>query len=182
MYTLDRERFVVALKNRGYRSIGDLARALRIHRNTIHYYLSGKGVFPAQLERILSALDLSPTDALTEKKAARPEPTAVLAPVIDRLAQRYPEVTFVLFGSRSRGVHHPYSDLDIGLFSPTDLPQPVFRTMARELKEFAEGTPLLVDVTNLSRADPSFLRSAAGGKFLGGSLQGWTTLQGRVSQ
>lgn len=177
MYILNPKRFEEALRQRGFKSIGALARTLGIHRNTIHYYLSGHGVFPEKLERILDQLSLDPADVLIRKKGAA-DPLAAIAPLMDRLQQQFPDAAFVLFGSRARKTARPYSDWDIGVYCQTGLTHERYREILREKEDWVEGSSYLVDVVNLNRADRDFLESICGGwTFLGGNLGSWLELQ-----
>jgi predicted nucleotidyltransferase len=170
------------MKAKGYRSIGALAKQLGMHRNTVHHYLSGNGVFPENLEKMLSALDLKPWDVLVEK---REEPTLLLepiAPLIDQLHREFPDVTFVLFGSRTRGRAHKYSDWDIGVFSEKGMSHEEYRRIALRADELAEDLPFMVEVVNLNRADSAFLRDASRGwKFLVGTMGDWIALERKVA-
>lgn len=182
MHILDATRFYEVLKRKGYRSIGSLALQLKIHRNTIHHYLSGHGVFPENLERILDALDLSPADIIIRKREEQTSPLAQIAPLIDALQKSFPEITFVLFGSRAKGAAQKYSDWDIGVYLSQGIAHDVYRRIVRQGKELAESAPYAIDIVNLSRADEPFLREASRGwQFLGGSLEGWCALQRKAA-
>lgn len=178
MYILNESRFHEALKRKGYRSIGALAQSLGVHRNTIHHYLSGNPVFPEGLVKILTALDLSPTQALDKQEAHWSSPYEGIAPFVDRLHAEYPNVTLVLFGSRVAGRGHRYSDWDLGVFSRIGLPHERYRRIVIKAEELAEEFPFLVDVVNLNRADLSFLREISRHwVFLTGSQEDWMDLQ-----
>lgn len=182
MHILNSSVFRQSLREKGYHSIEALARALKIHRNTIHYYLSGHGVFPTHLEKILEVLELSPAEILVQKKENNdPSSLDFISSVIDQLHTEFPHVTFVLFGSRVRGKSHRYSDWDIGVFSKDGLPHPLYRKMLRRKGELTEDLPFLIDLINLNRADFSFLQKASQGwKFLTGRLSDWCDLQKKV--
>lgn len=182
MHILDPQRFAEAVERQGFTSIGALARALGIHRNTIHHYLSGHGVFPAKLEKILDRLSLNPADVLVQKKANDANPLSPIAPLVDRLQRQCPDAAFVLFGSRARNTARAYSDWDIGAFSLGGISHEQYRQMRHTKEEWEEGSPYMVDVTNLNRADTDFLKSAARGWiFLGGNLGSWLALQQKVT-
>lgn len=177
MFVLDTTKFREAVKERGYRSLGELARSLGMHRNTIHFYLSGHRVLPAQFEKMIQSVGLTPTDILVEK-GEKFSSLQEIAPVVDQLHREFPEVTFVLFGSRARGRSHRYSDWDIGLFSRTGLPHPLYRKLLRRRDELVESLPLMVDLVNLNRADVSFLKNISKNwVFLTGRQQDWVELQ-----
>lgn len=181
MYILDPNRFEEAMRRQGFTSIGALAKALGIHRNTIHYYLSGHGVFPDKLEKLLSRLSLNPADVVVQKKTQETNPLSPIASLVDRLQCRFPEVAFVLFGSRARNTARPYSDWDIGVYGREDISHEQYRVMRREKEDWEEESPYMVDVTNLNRADEDFLKSASRGWiFLGGNLGSWLALNQMV--
>lgn len=182
MYILDPKRFEEAMRRQGFASIGALARALGIHRNTIHHYLSGHGVFPTMLEKILDRLALQPGNVLVQKNARDANPLSPIAPLVDCLQQQFPEVAFVLFGSRARNTARTYSDWDIGAFSQKDISHDQYRRMWRKKEDREEEFPYMVDVTNLNRADEDFLKSASRGWiFLGGNMGSWLALNQKVA-
>ena len=175
-------QFKKALKEKGYRSIGRLAKALGIHRNTIHHYLSGNGVFPENLEKILRALDLKPDSILIEKDTSGVWSLEPIASIIDKLRVEFPDITFVLFGSRPRGTAHKYSDWDIGVYSEGGLSHDLYRQVVRRTDDLVEDLPFFVDVVNLDRADKSFLREVSKNWiFLAGNVSGWVELQRKVA-
>ncbi len=181
MHIIDSERFQQALRERGYRSIGALAKTLGIHRNTIHHYLSGNGVFPDGLERILEALDLSPADIII-KREPEERPLERIAPFVDALHENFPEVTFILFGSRVRRNARKYSDWDIGVYVSEGLAHERYREIVRLAEELAEELPFDIDVVNLNHADEAFLAEASRGwRFLSGRLSDWYALQRKVA-
>lgn len=170
------------MHQQGYRSIGALARALGMHRNTIHYYLSGHGVFPEKLEKMLARLALRPADILVRKAESVANPLESIAPLVDLLQRKYPEAAFVLFGSRARNTARPYSDWDIGMYVRSGASHERYRMMRREKEEWEEQSPYFVDLSNLNRADDAFLRSAARGwVFLGGNLGSWIDLNTKAN-
>jgi len=182
MFVLDTTRFREAVKEKGYRSLGELARSLGIHRNTIHFYLSGHRVFPSQFEKMIRSVGLVPVEALVEK-GEKFVPAEELAPVVDQLHQEFPSITFVLFGSRTKGRAHRYSDWDVGVFSHHGIAHPFYRKLLRRKDELVESLPLMLELVNLNRADPAFLRGISKNWiFLTGSQQDWVELQRGVPQ
>jgi predicted nucleotidyltransferase len=182
MFIIETNRFLNALKAKGYRSIKDFAKHIGVHRNTIHYYLSGHRVFPANFEKILEALDLKPADILTQKRKFFHSPAAEIASLVDQLHLEFPNVTFVLFGSRVRGIAHKYSDWDIGVFSKDGLEHALYRRIVRRNDDMCADFPYLVEIINLNRADESFLREISKHwMFLSGRQQDWIDLQRRVA-
>lgn len=182
MYILDKSKFKGALKERGFRSIGDLADFLGIHRNSIHHYLSGNGVFPENFEKIINALGLKPEDILIEKEKPFTSDLGGVAPIIDELQIRFPEVTFVLFGSRAKKRAQKYSDWDIGIYSKKEIDHEKFRKISRMTEDLFEDLPYFVDIINLNEAGEYFLREISRNwKFLAGKLNGWVDLQRKVA-
>lgn len=182
VYILDPKRFEEAMWRQGFASIGALARELGIHRNTIHHYLSGHGVFPEKLEKLFACLSLQPTDVLIQKTERNENPLSPIAPLVDRLQHQFPDAAFVLFGSRARNTARPYSDWDIGVYNQKDISHDDYRKMYREKDDWEDDSPYKVDVTNLNRADGEFLKSASRGWiFLGGNLGSWLALNQKVT-
>ncbi len=183
MYTLNRQIFEMALKAKGYSSVGDFAKALGMHRNTIYHYLVGNSVFAPKFGQLLQALDLNPADALVRRDSSRSPGMQDLAPLIDRIHEEFPDVTLVLFGSRARGTAARYADWDIGVYCAAGLPHILYRKIRRRIADLVEdGSPYLMDVVNLNQADEAFVREASRGwMFLTGKQKDWLALQGRVA-
>lgn len=178
MVILNRERFREALENKGYGSAGELAAALGIHRNTIQHYLSGKSALPDALEKIIRALAIKPSEAFIEKKEPDFLKTEAIAGVVDELHKAFPEVTFVLFGSRATGRAHKYSDWDIGVYSRQGIEHSLYIKIAIQKSDLEDNLPYFIDIINLNRADPSFLNDMAKHwVFLTGSQLDWIALQ-----
>lgn len=171
MYIIDAEKFTKAAREKGYQSIAQLASSLGVHRNTVHYYLSGHGVFPSSLDKLLETLDLSPNEIIVKKKSENSSNDKI-ASLVDILHKEFPDVSFVLFGSRARGVAGKYSDWDIGVFSKEGLKHDVYRRVVRRKNDLVENFPFSVDIVNLNRTSEYFLQEAS---------KGWTFLTGRVS-
>lgn len=181
MYILDSQEFRRRLKEQGYPSIGALAKSLGIHRNTVYHYLSGNGVFPDALEKILLALKLEPTKALKQTGQTAVFKTEAIAPLIDRLHQAFPDVTFVLFGSRTRPKHHKYADWDIGVFSTEGLSHEAFLRIVFAKSELEEDSPYFIDLVNLNRAGKEFLSEISKDwMFLTGKRQDWIELNKKI--
>ena len=181
MFTVDRERLLEAMHLKGYRSIGQLAQALGVHRNTIQYYLSGQGIFPANFQKLLKALDLHPAQILVRRQEKSPYPQEAIAGLVDQLHGECPQITFVLFGSWAQKKASKYSDWDIGVFSRDGISHPLYRKLVKRAGDLAENLPFVVDVVNLNRAENQFLtQAAAHWSFLAGRQQDWIALQRRV--
>lgn len=182
MHILDSKVFHKSLKDKGYRSIGEFAKSLGIHRNTIHYYLSGHGVFPESLEKIIAALGLKPHEILIEEKKGEGPMIEPIAPLVDQLQKKFADVTFILFGSRSRGAAQKYSDWDLGVYSSKEIPHKLYRDILKFKDDIVEDLPFFVDIVNLNRADDYFLREASKyWMFLAGKLSDWVEIQRKVA-
>ncbi|OGQ50308.1 MAG: hypothetical protein A3I09_00855 [Deltaproteobacteria bacterium RIFCSPLOWO2_02_FULL_47_10] len=181
MHIIDKRLFNEGLKNKGYRTIGEFANALGFHRNTIHYYLSGHGVFPEALESIINALGLNFQDAIV-KKEEPVSPIEVIMLIIDQLQADFPKVAFVLFGSRSKGVFKKYSDWDIGVYKAGGMLHEFYREIVKKKNDLAEDLPFFIDIVNFNNADLVFLKEAAKWwSFLTGSLQSFSELKKKVA-
>ncbi len=177
MHMIDKKLFSEGLRKRGYRTIGELADSLNIHRNTVHYYLSGHNVFPEALERIISALDLDIRDIIV-KKDESPAQIEKIAPTIDKLQGKYPDVAFILFGSRAKGKSKKYSDWDIGVYRSGGLLHETYRNIIKKKNDLAENLPFFIDVVNFNNADAPFLREASKSwQFLTGSIKSFLELK-----
>lgn len=178
MYIINTEKFLEAMKGKGFATIGALAKVLRIHRNTIHYYLSGHGVFPEKLNQIFSTLDLKPEEVLTSNELPRYKKLEPIVGLVDSLEKKFPQVTFVLFGSRAKQTAQKYADWDIGVFSAEGITHVFYRQIRKQLGDLAEHSPFNIDLVNLNNADSDFLKAIAGHWiFLGGKLKDWLALQ-----
>jgi len=181
MYIISPTLFEKRFKKMGFKSIGQLAKQLGIHRNTIHYYLSGHSVFPQNLSHLFDLLDLKPHDILIKKEGTVSTPIKKIAPIINTLQRDFPGITFVLFGSRAKSKETPYSDFDIGIFSKKGIPHETYRLMRQNVGELEETFPYHIDLVNFNNADISFLKNALKGAiFLGGFLVDWTHLTEEV--
>lgn len=180
MFIIDKSRFEKALQEKGFKSIGELAHSLGIHRNTIHHYLSGASPFPSNFEKMMEALDLTPSEIVRKKEDPLFLPLKTIAPIIDQLHTEFPKVTFVLFGSRVQERSQKYSDWDVGVFARLGLPHSEYRQIVRRTDDLVEDLPILLDIINLNRADSLFLREASKNwMFLAGLQQDWIELQKR---
>jgi len=182
VHIIDDKKFHTALRKKGYNSIGALSKTLGIHRNTIHYYLSGHGVFPQAFEKLIQALDLKPSDILIIKKNQSEFPFEQIASLIDQLHLKFPNISFILFGSRAKENASKYSDWDIGVFSYEGLPHEVYRNIVKEKNELIESLPFFVDIINLNRADKNFLiEISRDWKFLTGKVNDWIEIQRKAA-
>lgn len=181
IYQFNESTFYEALKKKGYRSYGELAKELGIHRNTIYHYLSGQEVLPEKFEQIISALDIPIEKALIKVSTEQNDQLQNMAPIVDELLLQQPNSCFVLFGSRARKTHHKYSDWDIGVYSKDKLTHVQYRELLKKKSELIECFPYFMDLVNLNQADQEFLSQISRDwKFLAGRSQDWLDLQKKV--
>ncbi|NLD28056.1 MAG: nucleotidyltransferase domain-containing protein [Myxococcales bacterium] len=122
----------------------------------------------------MSALGLKPQDFIIDIPDEAAAPIEKIAPIIDRLHEEFPDVTFILFGSRAKGTAAKYSDWDIGALRAGGLPHDEYKKVLIRKDELVEDFPYFVDMVNLDRADAAFLREASRGwVFLTGRLADW---------
>lgn len=178
MFILNKARVLEAMEREGYPSLQALADTLGLHRNTLHYFLSGHRVLPESVERLLETLHLTPQDALQEKAVGPSTAEAQVDELVDTLHAELPNACFILFGSRASKKAKKYSDWDIGVFSRDGIPHETFRELLKIKNNLVEALPFLVDLVNLNRADATFLKNAAQGwQFLTGRRLDWAELQ-----
>jgi predicted nucleotidyltransferase len=183
MLVLHRTRFINALRRSRYKTMAELARAVGIHRNTLHYYLAGRPLISEKIESTLDALDLPFSDAVVQLRSSVDATSTQLAPLIDAFHAQFPEVTVVLFGSRAGQRAHRYSDVDLGVYSGDGISHARFRQMLEAKSELEEASPLFIDLTNLNRADPAFLRRISRTwRFVCGWQLDWVALQEKALQ
>lgn len=182
MHILDKTVFKKTLQKSGFRSIEELAKKIGVHRNTIHYFLSGHRVIPVSVEKIMKTLNIKIQDILIDQKDDSVDDLEQIAELIDKLHAEFPFVTFVLFGSRARGDAKKYSDWDIGIFASDDIDHDTYRKIVMRRDELIDDLPFFVDIVNLCRADSYFLREASRRwQLLSGKLSAWMELQRKAA-
>lgn len=70
------------------------------------------------------------------------------------LRSALPNATFLVFGSRITGTHHPYSDLDIAVLQQEPVSLQVFSSLEESLAN--SDLPFRVDVIDLQRVTEEF--------------------------
>ncbi len=176
-FTIDRAKFMDALRQKGYGSAKELTQSLGIHRNTLSDYLAGAPVLPAALSKVLAALELSPKDIITSSLKKRRVAGVELAGLISQLNAIAPYAAVLLFGSRARGDFKKFSDFDLGVFSSNELSFPELSRLMNKVEEFNEQSQYTVQITNLNQADQPFLEGISQDLiFLGGDLSSWIKL------
>lgn len=178
MYVLHEEKLRTIMRARGYRSFSALARALDVHRNTIQHYLNGASVFPDTLGRLFKLLQIDPGSIIVSQDTDSDDALLTVAPIFDRLHLEFPDLTFVLFGSRTRRTSHQHANWDLGIFRAHALTHEEYRRVYLRCEDLFDENPYLVDVINLHNADTSFLQSIAKDwQFIAGSWIDWARLQ-----
>jgi predicted nucleotidyltransferase len=180
MYILDADKFRNKIGTLGFTTDQELAAFLGVHRNTIQGYFSGRAVFKKNFEGMMSALGLDPLDFLTTPATKVKHLDQAIAKFIDQLSAEFSDLTFVLFGSRSRGQHQPYADLDIGVFCATGLVHKTYLTLRKAAARHGDDLPIFFDLVNLNGADQEFLKNISLDlKFLSGKREDWLKLKER---
>ena len=180
-FILNREGFLAALSERGYSSVSELAGALGVHRNSLSNYINGSQVFPEVLEKALLALRVDPATIIKLTGPSVDDSSRVIAELTDRIATKNLGCCVVLFGSRARGRHKPFSDFDLAVYAPAGIPFVDFSLMLSCVDEFNESTMHTAQLTNISAADDGFLNQIGPDlRFLAGSHVAWNSLVDRV--
>ena len=162
---------------KGFATAKDFADAVGVHRNTVGNYLSGRAALPGALARILTALDLSPADVFSLPVRRRQVPGLVLSGLLEELCSAKSEAAFVLFGSRARGTPKPYSDYDLGVFSPEPLEFAGYSSLMDITAAWNDESLATAQLVDLTHADNGFLSSIAHDLvFLAGSHAAWCGL------
>lgn len=176
-YVLNADIAEVALRAKGYRSFNELARTLGLHRNTLNNYLTGAAPFPAALERILAALELTPQQAFRDARPQRKITALAIAPLVGRLCAARPDSALVLFGSRARGRGKRYSDYDLGIYREPEIEFGELSRLLDQVDEWNAAELTTAQLTNLSAGGEDFLRGVREDvQFLGGNFLQWLAL------
>ena len=77
--------------------------------------------------------------------------------IIDKISEKFPAYTFVLFGSRAKKKNKKYSDIDIGVYSRKGISHIEFLKILHFTKDIEEGIPYFIDLANFNNADSDFL-------------------------
>ncbi|HLD45457.1 MAG TPA: nucleotidyltransferase domain-containing protein, partial [bacterium] len=105
-----------------------------------------------------------------------------IAKAVDQLHTTHPHLTFVLFGSRSKGLQKKYSDWDIGFFSMTTaITHQTHLDLLKQVDDLMEDSLETIDLVNLNLADHAFLSdNKYDFIFLTGCLTDWRLLQHKL--
>ena len=158
-YVLNSELLKRAARERGYGGLAGVLRALGLHRNTLTRYMDGAPVVPKSLAAIIGTLGLDISAAIVpavgEKGIVSHEP---VLPLVSILSEKFPSYSYVLFGSRVKGKARQYSDFDLGVLAPQGLPLKEYLKMIELKEDFEDNSSIMVDLVDLSRAAPDFIR------------------------
>lgn len=160
MEILDRQKFIASLKSQGIKSFLEMSRVSGLHRNTINHYLKGGSIYQTAFLEICKILHVEPTD-LT---AAKPTNIAIppeLANLLDTLHCHFPQLTFVLFGSRARKTPKRFSDWDIGFFAKEKFSHQTHLNLLKMADDHLENTLIEINLVNLQEASADFLKTIA---------------------
>ena len=175
-YYIDRAKFNKALTDNGFRTALEFASRAGIHRNSIGQYLSHEqGVFTDLFVRICENLKISDPLALISFQADRTGTLneARLTAVLESLAKRESDLSFVLIGSRASGKAHENSDWDVGVTAGSKgLSSDLYLKLKSQLDDLTDDFAQSCDLVNLDAAPPWFLRELdCDPKFLVGSRE-----------
>lgn len=169
--TIDASRILQAIKSSKLETIGNIAKTLSVHRNTISDYLRGKTpVITPTFVALLELLKLKAEEVFFTNSNSF-ENLYPIALLIEELTKTTPEVALFLFGSRSRGDNKQFSDYDIGAYSQTGLSSSAFAKLHVKVIDWNEKHMTTVQIVNLNNADKTFLSNIRSDlKFLSGSF------------
>lgn len=172
MRSLNKARFLSALRQKKIPSVLELSRRTGLHRNTINHYLSGQSVYQQGYLSLCEEMGTAPHDLVCE--ALRPDLPNAMAQVLDALSFKYPKLALILFGSRARLMAKPFSDWDVGFFSSEKISHNQHLEMLSFIDDLCETQDFKIDLVNLNQADADFLsHNAKDFVFLTGSLLQW---------
>lgn len=178
MHILDREKLKTIARQRGFKNFSDLSDQLGLHRNTLQHYLAGRAVFPKSLENLFTRLQISPGEVLKKKPPEQGAYSLRIAQLTDQLHEKFPHLTFILFGSRARGTAQRYSDFDIGIYADKKITHADFVRFRSVANDLVEPLPFSVDWVNLTIAPQDFLMNIARDwRYLTGRQTDWLKLQ-----
>ncbi len=157
---LDRQKFMASLKSQGIKSFLEMSRASGLHRNTINHYLKGGPIYQTAFLEICKILQVQPRDLTSAKPTSIAIPTE-LAIILDSLHGHFPQLTFVLFGSRARNTPKRFSDWDIGFFADEQLAHQVHLNLLKKTDDLLDNSLLEINLVNLQEAPADFLKTIA---------------------
>jgi predicted nucleotidyltransferase len=169
--SLDVEKVNKAIRSSSFKTLGNLATNLHVHRNTISDYLRGKTpvVLPI-FSKVLEVLNLRAEDVF-KTNLKKSSGLHKIDSLIDDFACAMPDAAFYLFGSRSRGSQKEYSDYDIGVYRKNGITAKEFSKLHMLVIDWNDRNMTTVQISNLNNADKIFLKNIIPDlKFLTGSF------------
>ena len=180
-YELDIKSLTDAIRQRGFKSLSDIAQHLGYHRNTLGHFARGESVFPKSLQTLFNFLGIDGRKYIRLLEHAQLDDT--IAKIVDKIIAATPYCCIVLFGSRARGNHRPYSDFDLGIFSVNEFSHEHYLHMIDIVEDVSEDFAFRVQLVNLCKADHYFLNQIGSDlKFIGGRMSDWIKLKERVNE
>lgn len=76
--------------------------------------------------------------------------------LVSELNAKFPNITWILFGSHAKGTAKLGSDWDLGILVRQPMSYAEFRKIKMHCDELCETLPIFVDVVNLMAADADF--------------------------
>ena len=179
MYILNKQLFNEALKKSKFKTIENLATELKIHRNTIHHYLMGASVIPKNLDKILRTLKIDLKSVIIKNSQQN---DLLFYDLVAKLQEKFPKLTFLLFGSRARGENHNYSDYDLGVYTTNKFEHKDFLKLLEMKDLLSEDLPFFIDLIDLTIADKKFLKVISNDwKLLSGNIKHMLELERKVN-
>lgn len=163
-------------------SLSQFAERIGLHRNTIYHYLSGGSPYQKGFLKLCESLSFEPDDLIVkESKGSVEVLNQKIAELVDHLHQNFPELSFVLFGSRSKKRAKPFSDWDIGFFSQNKITHQTHLDLLKSTDDFLESSLEEVDLVNLNEANFYFLKNISDTLvFLTGKRKDWLHFQNKL--
>lgn len=121
---------------------------------TLHHYQEGNGPLSEAYYRLCDSLNIDPLELLTSVSSQNQNlALEEILPLIKKMAAKYPQVAFGLFGSRAKGTAKKFSDWDIGITGGSCvLNSQQYVKIKNEIMDLAEDLPRSVDVISLDAA------------------------------
>lgn len=158
---MNNKLFWKKLRELDYKSVLDLSKRRKIHRNTIQNYLSGKDPFANAFISICHALDINPTDLISpiSTTEAKLENISEILPIAADIAKSSDDIAVILIGSRAKRTNKKYSDWDIGVTGGKNSIRGIdYLKLKGRVEELADDLPRNVQLINLDDAPAWFLR------------------------
>ena len=139
-------------------SLSELLGKAKVHRNTLHHYLTGKRAVVAEpLQRLARIVNVDSLSLLTSDNQDQSDEQS-LVQILKQQVNKEPSLAFVLLGSRAKGTASRYADWDVGLsLGKGGLSVESYLRIKGEVQEAVEAWPYQVDVVNLDLAPAWFL-------------------------